>query len=267
MYNGHGDVVQIVDTAGNIVNSYDYDVWGNFITKQETIDNPIKYAGEYYDAELSMYYLRARYYDPSIGRFTSYDIEEGSITSPQDMNRYVYCRNNPIKYVDPTGMLAYPGQVHGWILNRIVSENANLSKERWLKMAWYSRGRVDLVDTTNGYIWELKPETWSRSDAEEQLKNYTSGTFMAKTLKDLDITIGIGDGYTLSGEFSQDIYDISYKYTYGGIITYTYSVNKDRLIRQLQAAGEAVSEVALEALLLALSAAAMAAGLPAPSFR
>ena len=50
-----------------------------------------------------MYYLRARYYDPSIGRFISYDIEEGSISNPQDMNRYVYCRNNPIKYVDPSG--------------------------------------------------------------------------------------------------------------------------------------------------------------------
>ena len=50
-----------------------------------------------------MYYLRARYYDPSIGRFTSYDIEEGNISNPQDMNRYVYCRNNPTKYVDPSG--------------------------------------------------------------------------------------------------------------------------------------------------------------------
>ena len=50
-----------------------------------------------------MIYLRARYYDPSIGRFTSHDIEEGEISNPLDMNRYVYCRNNPIKYVDPSG--------------------------------------------------------------------------------------------------------------------------------------------------------------------
>ena len=50
-----------------------------------------------------MYYLRARYYDPNIGRFTSLDIKEGEISNPLDMNRYVYCRNNPIKYVDPSG--------------------------------------------------------------------------------------------------------------------------------------------------------------------
>ena len=64
---------------------------------------PLKHAGEYYDDELGMYYLRARYYDPQIKRFTSYDIEEGEILNPLDMNRYVYCRNNPIKYVDPSG--------------------------------------------------------------------------------------------------------------------------------------------------------------------
>ena len=50
-----------------------------------------------------MIYLRARYYNPNIGRFTSLDIEEGEIASPLDMNRYVYCKNNPIKYVNPTG--------------------------------------------------------------------------------------------------------------------------------------------------------------------
>ena len=50
-----------------------------------------------------MIYLRARYYNPQIGRFTSLDIEEGEISNPLDMNRYVYCRNNPIKYVDPSG--------------------------------------------------------------------------------------------------------------------------------------------------------------------
>jgi len=56
-----------------------------------------------------MIYLRARYYNPAIGRFTSLDIEEGKISSLLDMNRYVYCRNNPVKYVDPSGesVIAY----------------------------------------------------------------------------------------------------------------------------------------------------------------
>ena len=56
---GHGDVIQIVDTSGNVVNNYDYDVWGNFITKQETIDNPFTYFGQTYDETTGLYYLRA----------------------------------------------------------------------------------------------------------------------------------------------------------------------------------------------------------------
>ncbi len=103
IYNAHGDVVGMTDENGNVVNEYTYDPWGNILSETETVENPIKYAGEYYDEELDMYYLRARYYDPNVGRFTSLDIKEGEISSPLDMNRYVYCRNNPIKYVDPSG--------------------------------------------------------------------------------------------------------------------------------------------------------------------
>ena len=93
----------MADSTGNIVNTYEYDPWGNIRSQTEAVDNPIKYAGEYYDDELGMYYLRARYYDPAVGRFISRDIKEGDISSPLDMNRYVYCRNNPVKYVDPSG--------------------------------------------------------------------------------------------------------------------------------------------------------------------
>ena len=82
---------------------YYYSPWGEIRTQTEGVTNPIKYAGEYYDDELDMLYLRARYYDPQTGRFISLDAERGSIQNPMDMNRYVYCRNNPIKYVDPTG--------------------------------------------------------------------------------------------------------------------------------------------------------------------
>ncbi len=103
IYNAHGDVVGLVNSAGTVVNTYEYTPWGEMRSESETVDNPIKYAGEYYDEELEMIYLRARYYNPKIGRFTSLDIEEGEIVNPLDMNRYVYCRNNPIRYVDPTG--------------------------------------------------------------------------------------------------------------------------------------------------------------------
>jgi len=103
IYNAHGDVAGLVNDSGTVVNTYEYTPWGEIRNETETLDNPIKYAGEYYDDELDMIYLRARYYDSTIGRFTSYDEIQGDISNPLDMNRYVYCRNNPIKYVDPSG--------------------------------------------------------------------------------------------------------------------------------------------------------------------
>ena len=102
LYNGHGDVVQIIDRAGNIVNRYEYDEWGNS-NQIETIANDFKYCGEIYDDETGLYYLRARYYDPSMGRFISEDSVEGNITNPLSLNLYTYCSNNPIIYTDPSG--------------------------------------------------------------------------------------------------------------------------------------------------------------------
>ncbi|MCR6545180.1 RHS repeat-associated core domain-containing protein [Dehalobacterium formicoaceticum] len=95
----------MVDVNGNIVNNYSYDEWGNILSKTESIANPIRYAGEYFDEESGFYYLRARYYDPSTGRFISEDPYEGSIDNPLSLNLYTYCSNNPIKFVDPSGFV------------------------------------------------------------------------------------------------------------------------------------------------------------------
>lgn len=97
LYNGHGDVVQIVDTSGVIKNTYDYDVWGNFLKKEETIENHFTYFGQTYDETTGLYYLRARYYDPTTGRFTQQDPAEDGY------NWYVYGNQNPVMYADPTG--------------------------------------------------------------------------------------------------------------------------------------------------------------------
>ncbi len=103
LYNGHGDVVQIVNTSGTPVNTYSYDEWGNITSQTEGIPNSFKYAGEIYDEETGLYYLRARYYDPSIGRFLNEDTVEGQIDNPLSQNLYTYVSNNPLIYTDPTG--------------------------------------------------------------------------------------------------------------------------------------------------------------------
>jgi len=103
LYNGHGDVIQIVDASGKVVNSYNYDEWGNINQQTEGITNIFKYTGEVYDNETGLYYLRARYYDQSMGRFINEDTYEGQIDNPLSLNLYTYVHNNPLIYTDPTG--------------------------------------------------------------------------------------------------------------------------------------------------------------------
>ena len=103
LFNGHGDVVQTVDKTGKVQNNYDYDIWGNPILTVETAACAIRYAGEFYDSETGLYYLRARYYDSEIGRFISEDSYSGETDDPLSLNLYTYCENNPITYTDPSG--------------------------------------------------------------------------------------------------------------------------------------------------------------------
>lgn len=95
---GHGDVTKLVNGSGTVVVDYTYDAFGNQTEETEDI-NPFRYAGEYWDEETGLIYLRARYYDAGIGSFTQED------PARDGENWYVYCGGNPILYVDPSGMV------------------------------------------------------------------------------------------------------------------------------------------------------------------
>ncbi|MFC3789839.1 polymorphic toxin-type HINT domain-containing protein [Paenibacillus sp. GCM10012307] len=104
LYNGHGDVIELRDSTGNTaLNSYTYNIWGKPLIEQETVDNSFRYSGELWDRTTQLQYLRARWYDPSVGRFISKDTYEGEITNPLSLNLYTYTANNPLRYIDPSG--------------------------------------------------------------------------------------------------------------------------------------------------------------------
>ena len=65
------------------------------------------YNGEYYNAATGMVYLRARFYEPEMNRFSQKDVLRGSITVPTSLNRYLYVWNDPINYVDPSGEFGF----------------------------------------------------------------------------------------------------------------------------------------------------------------
>ncbi len=102
-YNGHGDTTQLTDTSGNVVKSYDYDSFGNEKNPDANDTNVFRYCGEYFDKETGTIYLRARYYDPGIGRFITEDTYPGEANDPLSLNLYVYVGNNPVNFFDPDG--------------------------------------------------------------------------------------------------------------------------------------------------------------------
>lgn len=93
-----GSTVFITGRDGLAENCYVYDAFGNVPEKKEDIRNRILYTGQQYDRETGQYYLRARYYNPIIGRFTQEDTYRGD-----GLNLYAYCGNNPVVYYDPNG--------------------------------------------------------------------------------------------------------------------------------------------------------------------
>jgi len=111
IYNGHGDVTALTDSSGNVVATYSYDEFGNstgtgYGVSGTEIYNPLRYSGAnnaYYDTETSLYKMGARYYQPDVGRWLTRDSYKGEQEDPQSQNRYVYVKNNPLKYADPSG--------------------------------------------------------------------------------------------------------------------------------------------------------------------
>ena len=63
----------MTNVLGSVKNYYEYDAFGNQINVNGNDINPFRYTGQYFDGETGGYYLRARYYDPLIGRFTQAD--------------------------------------------------------------------------------------------------------------------------------------------------------------------------------------------------
>jgi len=92
----------MTDETGAKIAQTEYQPYGK--VSQQTGDDvtPYKFTGKELDTT-GLYYYGARYYDPEIGRFISPDSIVQSPYDPQTLNRYTYCRNNPLKYVDPSG--------------------------------------------------------------------------------------------------------------------------------------------------------------------
>jgi RHS repeat-associated protein len=116
---GHSGVRLITNNTGAVTDAYNYDGYGNLLQSVGNASGE-RYRGEASDAATGLQYLRARYYDPSTGRFLSTDAFEGVLESPVSRHRYLYGNANPITYADPSGNFSMAEAVSSITINDIL---------------------------------------------------------------------------------------------------------------------------------------------------
>src|SRR5204863_8905708 len=101
------------DRSGVVIQQYEYKAYG---VERNAVNNALgypqynltyRYTGQALDDDTGLYFYNARYYDPELGRFVQPDTIVPSPGDPQSLNRYTYCLNNPLNYVDPSGNFAW----------------------------------------------------------------------------------------------------------------------------------------------------------------
>jgi RHS repeat-associated protein len=105
---GLGSVRHLSDASADVTRLQNYDPFGNLIAQSGPGSSGFGYTGEQEDANYGLVFLRARYYEPSTGRFVSKDPWPGDTWLPQTLNGYSYVENNTINRRDPHGLQGEP---------------------------------------------------------------------------------------------------------------------------------------------------------------
>ena len=136
---GQGSARLITDESGQIIETLDFDAFGNESNPDPASPTRHRYTGESYDSATGLYHLRARDYDPKTGRFISMDEHPGSQSIPLTLNKYLYGNADPVNHMDPGGDFG---------LISVSASGFQVSAMRGLSF----RGGVSIVMKTMGEI-------------------------------------------------------------------------------------------------------------------
>lgn len=155
LHDANGTVIGLVDAAGNDVADFTYDGFGNLRSSSgpaadlsTALGGDYRFHGEWLDGATDLYYLRARVYDSTLGRFLSRDAAEASADEPESLNGYVFAGSNPHVYADPTGLFSVTEvNISGAIQNITSSLSMNQMRRYALR-----KGREAAADAAIEFI-------------------------------------------------------------------------------------------------------------------
>jgi len=180
-----GSTKALTDSQGVVTDRYSYDAFGQLLSSTGTTVNSYLYTGEQKDDAAGLYYLRARYYDPAVGRFMEADPYQGKPQEPASLHKYAYVQNNPVNRTDPLGLYGPEegtaahqtiGRFYIWaygdyFVQKGVAPNAGFDPSISIGDGWgaYNRAirsgeesmgaRPDLRNYLSGDVYEVKPLT------------------------------------------------------------------------------------------------------------
>ena len=167
----------LTDDTQAVVWKGEYDPFGKVTETVSTVEQNLRFPGQYYDEETGLHYNYFRTYDPDTGRYVTSD----PIGLGGGLSTYGYAASNPIVFSDRLGLAVdsdpYRGPLYGtWVHTRFTQYVNSIGLIGNISFNTFGRYRPDAIDPSNGSIWELKPSNcvsgYRRRNAEKQLDRY-----------------------------------------------------------------------------------------------
>jgi RHS repeat-associated protein len=214
--NDHLDSTAIItNETGQVVEINDYEDFGGIINQSSAISNYYKFGGKELDSETSLQYFGARYYDSDTARFVSIDpllisSPNSFLTDPQQLNSYSYARNNPVRFIDPTGNFSISSIWNSFVdsisffTSRIFNKpNITNQAQTVVSTPNHSGGQTGNNSIQNDATWDaVSNERIKQLDTRVQ---QPAINFINDTEAQFDIQLRVTQGYR-SIEYQNELY-------------------------------------------------------------
>jgi len=196
---GLGSVTSLTTPTGSVAATYTYDSFGFMTASTGSATNWFRYAARQFDSDTALYYNRARYYDPTTGRFLS----EDPIRFQAGTNFYAYVNNSPPNLTDSSGLCPpqHPCAPSGKAPNPVIYAEYGESAG-WLD------NDLNLLSFRRGGILDAQVLYGGSQD----YANYVFGVYMAAAGYSLPQALGFANAYAGSPSFKANFPFIGTKY-------------------------------------------------------